>query len=101
MQTTHHQIRRKIAPTLRRAGVKRASLFGSFVQGTATQKSDVDLLVELPKDASLMDLVRLKQRLEKDLDREVDVLTYDGIYHRLREQVLREQVPIYPAAEHA
>lgn len=37
-------------------GVKRLYLFGSFAKGTATEDSDVDLLVEKGKPLSLVKL---------------------------------------------
>lgn len=59
-------------------GVKRIALFGSFVTGTATEGSDVDLVVEFqhPIGFGFMNLV---ERLEQLLGREVDVLTAAGL----------------------
>lgn len=88
------EIKEKILPVLKKYGVKRAGIFGSVVRGEAREDSDVDILVELPKDASLLDLVGLKIDLEEVLERKVDVLTYDSIYHLLREPILKEQVEI-------
>ena len=88
------EIKNKILPILQRYGVKRAGVFGSVVRGGASEDSDVDILVELPKGASLLDLVGLKIELEEELERKVDVLTYDSIYHLLREPILNEQVEI-------
>ena len=88
------EIKNKILPILKRYGVKRAGVFGSVVRGEATEDSDLDILVELPKGASLLDLVGLKIELEEELERKVDVLTYASIYHLLREPILNEQVEI-------
>lgn len=69
--------------------------FGSFARGEAKAKSDVDLLIEYKtKDKSLFDLVDLKSELEETLGRKVDIVTYESIYWRLREQILAEQVVI-------
>ena len=35
--------------TLRKYGVKRIGLFGSYVRGTATAGSDIDIVVELER----------------------------------------------------
>lgn len=43
-------IKKKIIPILRRYGVKKAAIFGSFVRGEAKKKSDIDILVEIEKD---------------------------------------------------
>ena len=88
------EIKKKISPILARYGVKRAGVFGSVVRGEATEDSDVDMLVELPKESSLFDLVGLKLELEDILGKKVDVLTYNSIYHLLREPILSEEVPI-------
>ena len=40
------EIQRRLSPVFDAYGVQRAVLFGSVVKGTATEKSDVDLLVD-------------------------------------------------------
>ncbi|KKP65770.1 MAG: hypothetical protein UR63_C0044G0011 [Candidatus Roizmanbacteria bacterium GW2011_GWC2_35_12] len=42
-----------IIPILKKYGVSRASLFGSVVRGEQTEKSDIDILVEVPHSKSL------------------------------------------------
>ena len=78
-----------------RHGVARAALFGSCARGDAREDSDVDLLVEFRSEGkSLVDLVALKQDLEDQLRRRVDVVTYRSLHRLLRETVLKEQVPV-------
>ena len=43
---------------------------------------------------SLFDLADLKLDLEETLDRKVDLITFNSIYWRIREQILSEQVVI-------
>lgn len=88
------EIKEKILPTLKKYGVKRAGVFGSVVRGEATEDSDVDILVELPDEASLLDLAGLRIELVELLGGEVDVLTYDSLYHLLRDRILSEEVAI-------
>ena len=85
------EIKGIIIDTLKKFGVKKASLFGSVVRGDTTMESDVDLLVEFKGRKSLLDLVRLKTRLEELLGRNVDVLTYKSINPRLKKRILNEQ----------
>ena len=40
------ELRRVLSPVFREYGVKSATLFGSYAKGCATNKSDVDLLVD-------------------------------------------------------
>jgi len=88
------ELRDLALPVLRLHGVSRAALFGSCVRGDARPDSDVDLLVELDDRLSLLDVIRLKHDLEDVLGRTVDLVEYEMLKPRLREQVLREQVPI-------
>lgn len=91
---TIEEIKNKIIPVLKKYGVKRAGIFGSVVRDEAREDSDVDILVELPDGASLLDLAGLKIDLEELLARKVDVLTYDSIYHLLKNRILSEEVAI-------
>lgn len=88
-------IKKQIVPILKSQGVTKAALFGSATKGKMKKKSDIDLLVNLEKDKSLFDLAGLKLDLEKKLKRKVDVLTYNGINHRLKDIILNEQKIIY------
>jgi uncharacterized protein len=81
----------KILPLLNEYGVVRAGVFGSFARGEATALSDLDLLVELPRGASLFDLVGLQQDLGDVLEIEVDAHTYRSLHPLLRDQVLAEE----------
>jgi hypothetical protein len=88
-------IKKKIIPILKRHAVKKASIFGSFARGEVKARSDVDLLIEYKtNNKSLFDLVNLRDELEGILGRKVDIVTYNSIYWRLRDQILSEQVMI-------
>ena len=87
-------IRERILPVLRRHGIKRAGIFGSIVRGEATPESDVDILIELNKQASLLDVIGIKHELEDVLGRRVDLGEYAAIKPLLRERILREEVRI-------
>ena len=88
-------IKKKVLPIFNKHRVKRAAVFGSFARGSAKSSSDVDFLIEYKgKNKSLFDLVNLKFELEEKLNRKVDVITYNSIDWRIREQILAEQVVI-------
>ena len=87
-------VSKKILPLLKQYGVRRAGLFGSVARGEARPESDVDLLVELPETSSLLDLAGLQIDLETILGKKVDVITYNSIYHLLRERILGEEARI-------
>ena len=85
------EIKDKIVPTLEKYGVKRASLFGSVVRGDHTEDSDIDILVDMPETATLLDLANLKLDLEDILQRKVDVLTFDSLHPSLKNRIMDEQ----------
>ncbi len=87
-------IKRKILPILKRYGVKRVGLFGSFVRGEMKKGSDIDILVEIEKDISLFDFVGIKLEIEEALGEKVDLVEYDTIKPILKERILNEQVII-------
>jgi predicted nucleotidyltransferase len=88
------ELRERVLPTLRRYGVRRAAVFGSYARGAETPESDVDLLVEFEEGRTLFDLAGLRLDLVDLLGRETDVVTYGALHPRLRESILRDQVPI-------
>ncbi len=91
---TIEEIKKKIIPVLKEAGVTRSSLFGSYVRGEQTEKSDVDILVDFPEGYSLFDVVDLQHKLEDALGKSVDLVGYDTIKPRLKQYILPEQVQI-------
>ncbi len=72
-----------------RFSVKRIGLFGSILHGSASEESDVDILVDLaiPTFDNYMDL---KFFLEDRLDRTVDLVLVDSLKPRLRPLITRE-----------
>jgi len=94
MKTNIEQIKRKILPVLHRYGVTKVGLFGSCIRDEMEPESDIDILVEIEKDISLLDFVGLKLEIEEALNRKVDLVEYDTIKPLLRERILKEQVII-------
>jgi uncharacterized protein len=85
------EIKKKVVPILKEADVKKAALFGSYVRGDNTPKSDIDILVDLPRGKTLLDLIELEDNLEKKLKKKVDVVTYNSIYPSLKNYILQYQ----------
>jgi hypothetical protein len=75
-------------------GANNVRLFGSAAKGEASDGSDLDFLVEMELDRSLMDLAGLRNDLMDLLGRKVDVVTEDGLYWLLRRKILREARPL-------
>lgn len=73
-------------------GFSRLAVFGSVARHQADTASDIDLLVESPPGASSFDLVRLQQRLERVLERRVDLVDYGGLQPVRDRDIEREAV---------
>jgi len=52
--------------------VEKIGLFGSYARDEATADSDIDIFVQMKPD--LFKLVELKQQIEKDLQKKVDII---------------------------
>jgi predicted nucleotidyltransferase len=75
-------------------GVERLRVFGSVARGTDDEQSDVDFLVELAPDRSLLDLGNFLYEVRSLLGKEVDVVTEKGLQRRIRDRVLAEAVDL-------
>ena len=93
----HELLREKREQVLQiaaRHGAHHVRVIGSVSRGEARPDSDVDLLVDLEPDRSLLDHAALTIELEALLGRKVDVATERGMRPRIRERVLRDATPL-------
>ena len=94
MKTSIQEIKKKITHILKRYGVKRAAIFGSFARGETKKSSDIDILVKIEKDISLLDFIGLKLEIEEALGKKIDLVEYDTLKPFIRERALADQLPI-------
>ena len=94
LQALLKQKRDQVLETAAHYGAYDVRVFGSVARGEAGPSSDIDLLVKLEPGRSLMDLGGLLYDLQNLLGTNVDVVTEKGLRPRIREQVLREAVPL-------
>lgn len=80
-----------------RFGAKSIALFGSVARGEATERSDVDLLVEFDRPTGYFGLFALQDRIEQLLGCPVDLGTVNSLKPRMRNDVLRERINVTPA----
>lgn len=80
---------------LKKRGVQKIGLFGSYAKGKQRKDSDVDILIEIDNKLSILDLVKIKLILEKKLKKSVDLVEYDFIHPLIKETALKEEVRIY------
>lgn len=69
-------------------------LFGSVATGRQTSESDVDLLVDALPGATLLDIVRMEQQLQRELGLAFEVNTPSGLPRKWRDQVLEQAVAL-------
>jgi len=76
--------------------VKEIGIFGSFIRGEQKKNSDVDVLVEFEKSASLslLDFIRLENYLSDVLGIKVDLVEKHTLKPRIGKHVLEEVVTV-------
>jgi len=89
-----------LAEVCRRHRIRKLSLFGSRLKGTAGPSSDIDLLVEFEPDAdvTLLDMARIEIELsERMRGHRVDLRTAGDLSRHFRDEVVRMAEPQYVA----
>ena len=86
--------RQEILEIAARHGAYNVRMFGSVARGEADEASDVDILVELEPNRSLLDLGGFLADVQELLGCKVDVVTEKGLKTRIRDRVLQEAVPL-------
>ena len=73
---TVERIIQAVAPLAEKYDVAKVDLFGSYANGNATEKSDVDFLVLFSADIpTIFNVMGFKAELEQSLNYSVDVVT--------------------------
>ncbi|MBZ5621789.1 MAG: nucleotidyltransferase family protein [Acidobacteriia bacterium] len=75
-------------------GARNIRVFGSVARGDSSAGSDIDFLVELDPDRTLMDLGGLLMDIQAVLGMRVDVATEDMLRPKVRQRALRDAVPL-------
>jgi predicted nucleotidyltransferase len=77
-----------------KSGLTDVRVFGSVARGDDTPESDIDLLVNVADASDPLAFVDFQMEAEKLLSRKVDLVFESGLYHAMRESVLREARPL-------
>jgi predicted nucleotidyltransferase len=85
------------ADALRQRGAISLYLFGSTASDEARADSDLDLFIDYDpaRRFSLIDLVDIKQFLEEQISREVDVTTRDSLHPMLKDDIERSAIRVF------
>ena len=96
------QIKNKIRQAIQKEPekhiIKKISLFGSYLNDSANQDSDVDILIEFSGPIGLFGLCAIQRRFSEHLNKPVDLLTPDFLNKRFRSTVLDRSEQIYEQA---
>ncbi len=88
------QKKQKILDIATSYGASNIRIFGSVARGEETLESDIDFLVELAPDCTLLDQIAFMQSLEDLLGCSVDIAEEDNLHFLIKEQVLKEAIKL-------
>jgi predicted nucleotidyltransferase len=87
-------LRPQVLAVVQRHGASNLRLFGSVATGREHASSDIDLLVDLSADQSLLGLFSLRQELEDLLGCPVDVTETASLDPLIRSEVLSRAIAL-------
>jgi predicted nucleotidyltransferase len=73
----------------------RIGIFGSAARGENTENSDIDILYRLKAPVGLFNLVRIKERLEEELNKTVDLVSEKSLHPKLKPYIMNDLKIIY------
>jgi predicted nucleotidyltransferase len=71
-------------------GIRVIGVFGSYTRPTQKKKNDIDLLAEIDRPISLLELVGAEIYLTEILQKKVDLVAKNDLREELKEQILNE-----------
>ncbi|KDR59055.1 MULTISPECIES: nucleotidyltransferase family protein [Arthrospira] len=86
--------RDEILAVAQQHGAFNVRIFGSVARGEEREDSDIDFLVEMNSNCSLLDRIALIQDLEDLLNRKVDVTTVKNLREYFRERIINQAIPL-------
>ena len=87
------KIKPKIVKILKKYGVKKAGIFGSYARGEQKKRSDIDILIQPAKGMGFA-FFGLAVELEEKLGKKVDLVTYNSIHPLIKDEILKQEVKI-------
>ncbi len=89
-----HRLRNRLQAAAGRHGIRDLRVFGSVARGEETPESDVDFLVDLDPDRTLLDVIGFQQDAEEILGIGVDVAVPRMMKERVRARAMRNARPV-------
>jgi predicted nucleotidyltransferase len=87
-------LRLDVLAVARRHGASNLRIYGSIAKGQEHNGSDLDLLVDLAADQTLLGLIQLRQELEDLLGCPVDVTEAETLHPLIRSKILGQSLPL-------
>ena len=109
MVYTIDELKRRITPVAEKYELKSVYLFGSYARGTATDESDVDILVD--REGSIVHGILiggLYEDMQSAVDKEVDLITTQSLQEKsiydfcpeFADNISKEKMQIYGRSKH-
>ena len=94
---TIKKIKQAVAKIGKKYGIKNAYLFGSYANGSATENSDVDIIIDDGGNIrSLFELSGFRLELIDELGGvDVDILTMDGVKPKFYNIIKNDRMLVY------
>lgn len=87
-------IRQHSSVLAERYGISVVGIFGSYVRGEEKTGSDIDLLAEILRPVSLLELVGAEIYLSETLGLKVDLVPKRSLREELKDIILKEAVAV-------
>lgn len=94
MELLNHKMDEIIKYCIRNS-IEYLGVFGSYARGDFKKESDMDLMIKVNNDKTLLDLVRMERELSEILGIKVDLLTEESISKYLIDKIKKELRTIY------
>ena len=88
------KIKPQIIKIIKKSGIKKAGIFGSYARGEQKASSDIDILIEPTKEIGFFEIIKLEDELKNKLNKKIDLLTYASIHKLLKKRILKEEIRI-------
>jgi predicted nucleotidyltransferase len=73
----------------------RIGIFGSVARGDDSPESDIDILYNFQNAVGLLNLVRMKDDMEKKLNAKIDLVSEKFAHPKLKPQIMNDLKIIY------
>lgn len=94
MDEIRNIIRQHSSILAERYGISVVGIFGSYVRGEENTGSDIDMLADILRPVSLLELVGAENYLSEALKLKVDLVPKRSLREELKDSILKEAVAV-------